>query len=66
MKLLFLLIGLIFILEGLPYVAAPESMREWLKKLSELPPQQLRAFGLVAMTVGLIICYVVQKTSLFG
>ncbi|MCP3888801.1 MAG: DUF2065 domain-containing protein [Desulfobulbaceae bacterium] len=66
MKLLILLIGLILILEGLPYVAAPEAMQEWLRKLSSVHPAQLRAVGLVAMGAGLIICFVVQKTSLFS
>lgn len=65
MKLLILLIGMVLILEGLPYVAAPEAMREWLKKLSEVPAQQLRSFGLVAMGAGLFICWLVQGTSLF-
>ncbi len=65
MKLLILLIGMVLILEGLPYVAAPEAMREWLKKLSDFPPQQLRSVGLLAMTIGLIICWVAQKSGLF-
>ena len=60
-----LLIGMVLILEGLPYVAAPEVMREWLKKLSEFPAQQLRIVGLLAMSVGLIICWVVQRNSFF-
>ena len=65
MKLLILLVGLILILEGIPYVAAPEAMQEWLKKLSEIDPSQLRSFGIVAMIVGFSICFVVQKTPLF-
>ncbi|MDK9707871.1 MAG: DUF2065 domain-containing protein [Desulforhopalus sp.] len=65
MKLLTLLVGLILIIEGLPYVAAPEKMQIWLKKLSEINPGQLRAVGLIAMLFGLIICFIVQKTSLF-
>lgn len=65
MKLLILLVGMVLILEGLPYVAAPEAMREWLKKLSEVPTQQLRSFGLIAMGAGLFICWLVQGTSLF-
>ncbi|SDP08757.1 DUF2065 domain-containing protein [Desulforhopalus singaporensis] len=65
MKLFTLLIGLVLVLEGLPYVAAPEAMQEWLKKISELRPAQLRVFGLVAMGVGLLICFIVQKTSMF-
>jgi uncharacterized protein len=66
MKLLILLIGMVLILEGLPYAAAPEAMREWLGKLSQLPPSQLRAFGFLAMIIGLIICFMVQKTPLFS
>ena len=63
MKTLFLLIGLILILEGLPYVAEPEAMQEWLKKLSTINPGQLRAVGLGAMIIGLLICFIVQMTS---
>lgn len=65
MKLLALLLGLVLIVEGLPYVAAPEAMQNWLKKLSEIAPNQLRAMGLIAMAFGMAICFVVQKTSLF-
>ncbi|PIE63640.1 MAG: hypothetical protein CSA20_02810, partial [Deltaproteobacteria bacterium] len=30
MKLFLLLIGMVFVVEGLPYVVAPEAMRRWL------------------------------------
>lgn len=66
MKLLILLIGMVLILEGLPYVAAPEAMRDWLLKLSTMPPAQLRIIGLFAMGLGLLICFIVQKTSVFS
>ncbi len=65
MKLLTLLIGLVLILEGLPYVAAPEAMQGWLKKLAEIHPGQLRSVGLISMVIGLLLCFVVQKTSFF-
>lgn len=65
MKLLILLVGMVLILEGLPYVAAPEAMREWLKKLSEVPAQQLRSFGLIAMGAGFFICWLAQRTTFF-
>lgn len=65
MKLFILLIGLVLILEGIPYVAAPEAMREWLKKLSDINPGRLRSIGLLAMAIGLLIIFAVQKTSLF-
>lgn len=63
MKLFILLIGLILVLEGLPYAAAPEAMQDWLKKLSEIDPGQLRKMGVAAMVIGLLICFVVQKTN---
>lgn len=66
MKLFTLLIGMVLILEGIPYVAAPEAMRDWLEKLSKLPAAQLRIIGLVAMALGVFICFVVQKTSIFS
>ena len=65
MKILVLLVGLILILEGMPYVAAPEAMQDWLKKLSEMPTATLRKVGAVAMAAGLLICWVVQRTNLF-
>lgn len=66
MKLFVLLVGMVLILEGLPYVAAPEAMREWLKKLSEVPGQQLRSFGLFAMGLGLFICWIAQRSGLLN
>ncbi len=65
MKTLLLCIGLVFVLEGLPYMANPEAMRHWLKKLSELPAEELRILGAALMAVGFFICFVVQKTGLF-
>ena len=63
MKLFLLLIGLVFILEGLPYAASPDSMRKWLVKLAELSSQQLRVMGFSAVGLGLLIIWIVQKTN---
>jgi uncharacterized protein YjeT (DUF2065 family) len=46
-------------------VAAPDAMQDWLKKLAEMNPQHLRSAGIVAMAIGLGICFIVQKTSVF-
>ena len=66
MKLLFTLVGLIFILEGLPYLTFPEAMQRWLQQLMEMKPMQLRMVGLFAVGLGLLICYVTLRTSLFN
>jgi len=63
MKTFLLLIGLILILEGLPYAAAPEAMQNWLKRLSETAPGQLRTAGLGAMVIGFLLCYAVQYSG---
>jgi len=65
MKILFALIGLVFILEGLPYLTFPEAMQKWLQTLMEMKPLQLRIVGLLAVCLGLLICYVALRTSLF-
>lgn len=52
MKLLITLIGLVFVLEGLPYVVSPEGMQRWLRQLVEMKPAQLRVIGGIAMAAG--------------
>jgi len=66
MKFLFALIGLVFIMEGLPYLTFPEAMQRWLQHLLEMQPAQLRIVGLFAVGIGLLICYVALRTSLFN
>jgi uncharacterized protein YjeT (DUF2065 family) len=65
MKLLITLIGLVFILEGLPYLTFPEAMQRWLSQLTEMRPGQLRFMGLLAVGFGLLLCFLTQKTHLF-
>ena len=61
MKLLLLLIGMVLILEGLPYAAAPERMQSWLEKLSRMAPRQLRIVGIITVISGLLLCWLVQR-----
>ena len=66
MKMLITLIGLVLILEGLPYVASPEAMQRWLRQLAEMRPENLRVMGIFAMAAGFLICFIAQKTGLLG
>ncbi|MDR9502264.1 MAG: DUF2065 domain-containing protein [Desulfurivibrionaceae bacterium] len=66
MKLLISLVGLVLILESLPYIAFPDSMRQWLKELSEMESSILRIFGFIALAAGLLLCYLAQRTSWFS
>ena len=64
MKILLTLIGLILVLEGLPYAASPETMQRWLRQLTELSPAQLRGIGLVSMLLGFVILFFVRISGL--
>ncbi len=66
MKLLLLVLGMVMILEGLPYAAAPDKMREWLVKIAEVEPATLRILGLASLIAGLLLCWLVQKTNIFS
>jgi uncharacterized protein YjeT (DUF2065 family) len=50
-------IGMVMIIEGLPYFAFPERMKHWVRKVLELPEGSLRRFGLVLMVMGLFLVY---------
>ena len=50
-------IGMVMIVEGLPYLAFPEKMKVWVKKVLEIPDRSLRRFGLVLMILGLWLVY---------
>ncbi len=54
---LFTVIGLICFVEGLPYMASPESVRKWLKWLLEAPNRTLRILGGSLMVIGLLLVY---------
>ena len=66
MKLFLSALGLALILEGAPYFLAPEKMQGTLRLIVEQSPSMLRFAGLVAMLVGLSICYLALGTRLFS
>ncbi|SLM29312.1 conserved hypothetical protein [Desulfamplus magnetovallimortis] len=45
------------IVEGLPYFAFPEKMREMVAMVTQLPENALRRFGAILMFLGLGIVY---------
>lgn len=50
-------IGMVMIVEGLPYFAIPQKMKFWVQKMVQIPEGQLRRFGLALMIVGLWLVY---------
>ncbi len=66
MKLLISLLGLLLIVEGLPYFAFPERMQAIMEEIQKMKPQQLRMVGLISTILGLILCYLAQRTNIFS
>jgi uncharacterized protein YjeT (DUF2065 family) len=50
-------LGMVFILEGLPYFAFPDKVKSYIMKLQEMPDSVLRVLGLSAIITGLILIY---------
>ena len=57
MKFFFSVIGMVMIIEGLPYFAFPAKMKEMVQMMTSLDDVQLRKFGFVLMLAGLCIIY---------
>ena len=58
MKFFLCVLGMVMIVEGLPYFAAPEKMKYWVQKVVATPDSSLRRLGLVLMVVGLFMVFV--------
>jgi uncharacterized protein len=57
MKFFLCVIGMVFIIEGLPYFAFPDKIKAFLLKLQDVQDSTLRILGLLAMMTGLILVY---------
>lgn len=57
MEFFLCVLGMVMIIEGLPYFAFPEKMKSWVAKIMEMPDGSLRRFGLTLMLLGLFLVY---------
>ncbi|MDD5475344.1 MAG: DUF2065 domain-containing protein [Syntrophales bacterium] len=57
MKLLLCVIGLVLIIEGLPYFTFPDRIKIYLSKIIEMPSSTLRTIGFVSIMIGVILIY---------
>ena len=55
MKFFLCVMGMVMIVEGLPYFAFPQKMKVWIAKALELSPRNLRGLGLGLMLTGLLL-----------
>jgi uncharacterized protein YjeT (DUF2065 family) len=57
MKYFLCVIGMVLIVEGLPYFAFPTRMKEWISRITATSDGQLRKVGLALMAAGLWLVY---------
>jgi len=57
MKYFLCVLGMIFIIEGLPYFIFPERLKIYLAKITMMPESTLRFLGISVIIVGLILLY---------
>lgn len=50
-------VGMVMIVEGLPYFVSPSNIKVWIQKLLEMPDSNLRLIGFLLMTAGLGLIY---------
>lgn len=50
-------LGMVFIIEGLPYFIFPEKLKIYLLKITTLPDSTLRGIGIAAIALGLVLLY---------
>ncbi len=61
MKFFLCVVGMVFIVEGVPYFLSPGKMKQFLAQIHEQPNENLRLMGFLAMLMGALIVYVGMK-----
>jgi uncharacterized protein len=57
LKFFLCVIGMVLVLEGIPYFAFPEKIKSLYLKIQETSDANLRMFGFAAMAFGLLLVY---------
>ena len=50
-------IGMVLVVEGLPYFAFPARMKAWMARINAASERNLQGVGLALMAVGLLLVY---------
>jgi len=61
MTFLLSVLGVVLIIEGLPYFAFPVKVKEWFLSIREVPDGSLRLLGFLAIMAGLITVYIGKR-----
>ena len=54
------IIAVVFIVEGIPYLAMPKKVKRWSMAIQDIPDKHLRLVGVLCMAFGLLALYLVK------
>lgn len=63
MKFFFCVMGMVMIVEGLPYFISPNKMRQMVTMILQMPEGTLRRFGFFMMLAGLVVIYLAMEAG---
>jgi hypothetical protein len=61
MKFFLCVLGMVMVVEGLPYFASPAKMKLVLEKVLELTDKSLQKFGLALMLAGILLVFLGKR-----
>ncbi len=61
MKLFLCVMGLVLVIEGMPYFISPKRMKDFLVQLLAVSEEQLRVMGLISMIIGVLLVYLGRR-----
>jgi len=61
MKFFLCVIGMVMVVEGLPYFAFPEKMKFVIQKVMDMPDKALQKYGFMLMLIGLCLVYLGKR-----
>ncbi len=61
LEFIVVVLGVVLIVEGMPWFLSPSRTKRMLSELSQMSDQSLRGIGLVFMLAGLLLVYLVKS-----
>lgn len=61
MEFFFCVVGMVFIIEGIPNFLFPFKWKRILLKIDEIPESTLRFFGFISILIGLVMVYLGRR-----
>jgi len=61
MQFFLCVLGMVMVVEGLPYFAFPEKMKMLIQKVLEMPDSTVRKFGFMLMLMGVGLVYIGKR-----